>query len=161
MNHAPRAALWADNHELDHRRSARGPGFLMEDYLPSLSLRDGPVSIAKRIPERVVHAKAAGRFKRPPLPPWTGDITKVQPTHRGRSSSIRFGKKTECIGPIFSTVPVKKGSPINAPSRLSPRVFFLFSFSSVQFYQPKEAIVDMTGNNTPSFLSSAETRAEV
>ena len=108
----------------------RGPTLLQDHYL----LEKLAHFNRERIPERVVHAKAAGAHGTLTV---TGDITRY--TKAGLFS--RVGKKTEAFG-RFSTVAGEKGS---ADTVRDVRGFAL------KFYT-EQGNWDMVGNNTPTFF---------
>jgi catalase len=108
----------------------RGPTLLQDHYL----LEKLAHFNRERIPERVVHAKAAGAFGTLTI---TNDITKY--TKAKIFSEV--GKKTEVLG-RFSTVAGEKGS---ADTVRDVRGFAL------KFYT-EEGNWDMVGNNTPVFF---------
>ncbi len=108
----------------------RGPTLLQDHYL----LEKLAHFNRERIPERVVHAKAAGAHG---VLTVTQDITKY--TKAKLFSEI--GKKTEMFG-RFSTVAGEKGS---ADTVRDVRGFAL------KFYT-EEGNWDMVGNNTPTFF---------
>ena len=108
----------------------RGPTLMQDHYL----LEKLAHFNRERIPERVVHAKAAGAFGTFTV---TKDITKY--TRAKLFSEI--GKKTEVLG-RFSTVAGEKGS---ADTVRDVRGFAL------KFYT-EEGNWDMVGNNTPTFF---------
>ena len=108
----------------------RGPTLLQDHYLQEKLAHFN----RERIPERVVHAKAAGAHGTLVV---TQDITKY--TKAKLFSEI--GKKTEVIG-RFSTVAGEKGS---ADTVRDVRGF------SLKFYT-QEGNWDMVGNNTPVFF---------
>jgi catalase len=108
----------------------RGPTLLQDHYLQEKLAHFN----RERIPERVVHAKAAGAHGTLIV---TQDITKY--TKAKLFSEI--GKKTEVIG-RFSTVAGEKGS---ADTVRDVRGFAL------KFYT-EEGNWDMVGNNTPVFF---------
>ncbi|OGF67546.1 MAG: catalase [Candidatus Fischerbacteria bacterium RBG_13_37_8] len=108
----------------------RGPTLLQDHYL----LEKLAHFNRERIPERVVHAKAAGAHG---ILTITGDITKYT---KARIFS-EVGKKTEMFG-RFSTVAGEKGS---ADTVRDVRGFAL------KFYT-EEGNWDMVGNNTPVFF---------
>jgi catalase len=108
----------------------RGPTLLQDHYL----LEKLAHFNRERIPERVVHANAAGAFGTFTV---TKDITKYT---RARIFS-EIGKKTEFLG-RFSTVAGEKGS---ADTVRDVRGFAL------KFYT-EEGNWDMVGNNTPVFF---------
>ncbi|HUS85241.1 MAG TPA: catalase, partial [Anaerolineales bacterium] len=108
----------------------RGPTLLQDHYL----LEKLAHFNRERIPERVVHAKAAGAHG---VLTVTHDITKY--TKAKLFSEI--GKQTEVLG-RFSTVAGEKGS---ADTVRDVRGFAL------KFYT-EEGNWDMVGNNTPTFF---------
>jgi len=108
----------------------RGPTLIQDHYL----LEKLAHFNRERIPERVVHAKAAGAFGEFTV---TNDITKYT---RAKIFS-EIGKKTEVVG-RFSTVAGEKGS---ADTVRDVRGF------SLKFYT-EEGNWDMVGNNTPVFF---------
>lgn len=108
----------------------RGPTLLQDHYL----LEKLAHFNRERIPERIVHAKAAGAYGTFTV---TNDIT--QYTKAKIFSQV--GKKTEMIG-RFSTVAGEKGS---ADTVRDVRGFAL------KFYT-EEGNWDMVGNNTPVFF---------
>lgn len=108
----------------------RGPTLIQDHYL----LEKLAHFNRERIPERVVHAKAAGAHGTLTI---THDIT--QYTKAKLFSEV--GKKTEMFG-RFSTVAGEKGS---ADTVRDVRGF------SLKFYT-KEGNWDMVGNNTPTFF---------
>lgn len=108
----------------------RGPTLLQDHYL----LEKLSHFNRERIPERVVHAKAAGAFGTFTI---TNDITK----YTKAKIFSKIGKKTEMIG-RFSTVAGEKGS---ADTVRDVRGFAL------KFYT-EEGNWDMVGNNTPVFF---------
>jgi catalase len=108
----------------------RGPTLIQDHYL----LEKLAHFNRERIPERVVHAKAAGAHGTLTI---TNDIT--QYTKAKLFSEV--GKKTEMFG-RFSTVAGEKGS---ADTVRDVRGF------SLKFYT-KEGNWDMVGNNTPTFF---------
>ncbi len=108
----------------------RGPTLLQDHYL----LEKLSTFNRERIPERVVHAKAAGAYGTFTV---TNDITKY--TKAGIFSEV--GKKTEMFG-RFSTVAGEKGS---ADTVRDVRGFAL------KFYT-EEGNWDLVGNNTPTFF---------
>ena len=108
----------------------RGPTLIQDHYL----LEKLAHFNRERIPERVVHAKAAGAHGTFTV---TNDITKY--TKAKLFSSV--GKKTEVFG-RFSTVAGEKGS---ADTVRDVRGFAL------KFYT-EEGNWDMVGNNTPVFF---------
>ncbi len=108
----------------------RGPTLLQDHYL----LEKLAHFNRERIPERVVHAKAAGAHG---VLTVTNDITKYT---RAKLFS-KVGKKTEMFG-RFSTVAGEKGS---ADTVRDVRGFAL------KFYT-EEGNWDMVGNNTPVFF---------
>jgi len=108
----------------------RGPTLMQDHYL----LEKLAHFNRERIPERVVHAKAAGAFGTFTV---TNDITKY--TKAKIFSEV--GKKTEVLG-RFSTVAGEKGS---ADTVRDVRGFAL------KFYS-EEGNWDLVGNNTPVFF---------
>jgi len=108
----------------------RGPTLMQDHFL----LEKLAQFNRERIPERVVHAKAAGAHG---IFTITGDITKYT---KARIFST-IGKKTEMFG-RFSTVAGEKGS---ADTVRDVRGFAL------KFYT-EEGNWDMVGNNTPVFF---------
>ena len=108
----------------------RGPTLLQDHYLVEKLAHFN----RERIPERVVHAKAAGAYGTFTV---THDITKY--TKAKIFSEI--GKKTEMVG-RFSTVAGEKGS---ADTVRDVRGFAL------KFYT-EEGNWDLVGNNTPVFF---------
>ena len=108
----------------------RGPTLLQDHYL----LEKLAHFNRERIPERVVHAKAAGAHG---ILTVTNDITKY--TKAKLFSAV--GKKTEMFG-RFSTVAGEKGS---ADTVRDVRGFAL------KFYT-EEGNWDLVGNNTPTFF---------
>ena len=108
----------------------RGPTLLQDHYL----LEKLAHFNRERIPERVVHAKAAGAFGTFTV---THDIT---PYTKAKIFS-EIGKKTEMFG-RFSTVAGEKGS---ADTVRDVRGF------SLKFYT-EEGNWDLVGNNTPTFF---------
>ncbi len=108
----------------------RGPALLQDHYL----LEKLAHFNRERIPERVVHAKAAGAH---------GTFTVTQDITRYTKAKIfgEVGKKTEMFG-RFSTVAGEKGS---ADTVRDVRGFAL------KFYT-EEGNWDMVGNNTPVFF---------
>ena len=108
----------------------RGPTLLQDHYL----LEKLSHFNRERIPERVVHAKAAGAFGEFTV---TNDITK----YTKADIFSKIGKKTEMLG-RFSTVAGEKGS---ADTVRDVRGFAL------KFYT-EEGNWDMVGNNTPVFF---------
>lgn len=108
----------------------RGPTLLQDHYL----LEKLAHFNRERIPERVVHAKAAGAF---------GTFTVTQDITQYTKANIfsRIGKKTEMFG-RFSTVAGEKGS---ADTVRDVRGFAL------KFYT-EEGNWDLVGNNTPTFF---------
>ncbi|MBN1877218.1 MAG: catalase [Anaerolineae bacterium] len=108
----------------------RGPTLLQDHYL----LEKLAHFNRERIPERVVHAKAAGAF---------GTFTVTQDITRYTKAKIfsEVGKQTEVLG-RFSTVAGEKGS---ADTVRDVRGFAL------KFYT-EEGNWDMVGNNTPVFF---------
>ena len=108
----------------------RGPTLLQDHYL----LEKLAHFNRERIPERVVHAKAAGAHG---VLTVTQDITEYT---KARLFS-KVGKKTEVLG-RFSTVAGEKGS---ADTVRDVRGF------SLKFYT-EEGNWDMVGNNTPVFF---------
>lgn len=108
----------------------RGPTLLQDHYL----LEKLAHFNRERIPERVVHAKAAGAF---------GTFTVTQDITKYTKANIfsRIGKKTEMFG-RFSTVAGEKGS---ADTVRDVRGFAL------KFYT-EEGNWDLVGNNTPTFF---------
>ena len=108
----------------------RGPTLLQDHYL----LEKLAHFNRERIPERVVHAKAAGAHG---VLTVTQDITKYT---RARLFS-EVGKKTEMFG-RFSTVAGEKGS---ADTVRDVRGFALKLYT-------EEGNWDMVGNNTPTFF---------
>jgi catalase len=108
----------------------RGPTLSQDHYLHEKLAHFN----RERIPERVVHAKAAGAFGTFTV---TNDITKY--TKAKIFSEV--GKKTEVLG-RFSTVAGEKGS---ADTVRDVRGFAL------KFYT-EEGNWDMVGNNTPVFF---------
>ncbi len=108
----------------------RGPTLLQDHYL----IEKLAAFNRERIPERVVHAKAAGAFGTLTI---TNDITRY--TKAKLFSQI--GKKIEMVG-RFSTVAGEKGS---ADTVRDVRGFAL------KFYT-EEGNWDLVGNNTPVFF---------
>jgi catalase len=108
----------------------RGPTLLQDHYL----LEKLSHFNRERIPERVVHAKAAGAHGTLTV---THDITK----YTKAKIFSKVGKQTEMIG-RFSTVAGEKGS---ADTVRDVRGFAL------KFYT-EEGNWDMVGNNTPTFF---------
>jgi len=108
----------------------RGPTLLQDHYLIEKLAHFN----RERIPERVVHAKAAGAHG---LLTVTQDITK----YTKAKLFSKVGKKTEVLG-RFSTVAGEKGS---ADTVRDVRGFAL------KFYT-EEGNWDMVGNNTPVFF---------
>jgi catalase len=108
----------------------RGPTLLQDHYL----LEKLAHFNRERIPERVVHAKAAGAHG---VFTVTQDITK----YTKAKLFSKIGKKTEMFG-RFSTVAGEKGS---ADTVRDVRGFAL------KFYT-EEGNWDMVGNNTPTFF---------
>ncbi len=108
----------------------RGPTLLQDHYL----LEKLAHFNRERIPERVVHAKAAGAHG---VLTVTKDITK----YTKAKLFAEIGKKTEVLG-RFSTVAGEKGS---ADTVRDVRGFAL------KFYT-EEGNWDMVGNNTPTFF---------
>ncbi|KPK96268.1 catalase, partial [bacterium SM23_31] len=108
----------------------RGPTLIQDHYL----LEKLAHFNRERIPERVVHAKAAGAHG---VFIVTRDITKYT---KARLFS-EIGKQTEVFG-RFSTVAGEKGS---ADTVRDVRGF------SLKFYT-EEGNWDMVGNNTPTFF---------
>ncbi|MCF7920656.1 MAG: catalase [Candidatus Cloacimonetes bacterium] len=108
----------------------RGPVLLQDHYL----LEKLAHFNRERIPERVVHAKAAGAY---------GTFTVTHDITRYTKAKIfsKVGKKTEMIG-RFSTVAGEKGS---ADTVRDVRGFAL------KFYT-EEGNWDLVGNNTPVFF---------
>ena len=108
----------------------RGPTLLQDHYL----LEKLSHFNRERIPERVVHAKAAGAH---------GTFTVTQDITRYTKANIfaKIGKKTEMFG-RFSTVAGEKGS---ADTVRDVRGFAL------KFYT-EEGNWDLVGNNTPTFF---------
>ena len=108
----------------------RGPTLLQDHYL----LEKLAHFNRERIPERVVHAKAAGAH---------GTLTVTKDITRYTKAKIfsKIGKKTEMFG-RFSTVAGEKGS---ADTVRDVRGFAL------KFYT-EEGNWDMVGNNTPVFF---------
>lgn len=108
----------------------RGPTLLQDHYL----LEKLAHFNRERIPERVVHAKAAGAHGTLTI---THDITK----YTKAKIFSKIGKKTEMFG-RFSTVAGEKGS---ADTVRDVRGFAL------KFYT-EEGNWDLVGNNTPTFF---------
>lgn len=108
----------------------RGPTLIQDHYL----LEKLATFNRERIPERVVHAKAAGAFGTFTV---TNDITRY--TKAAIFSEV--GKKTEMVG-RFSTVAGEKGS---ADTVRDVRGFAL------KFYT-EQGNWDLVGNNTPTFF---------
>jgi catalase len=108
----------------------RGPTLLQDHYLQEKLAHFN----RERIPERVVHAKAAGVHG---VFTVTHDITK----YTKAKLFSRIGKQTEVFG-RFSTVAGEKGS---ADTVRDVRGF------SLKFYT-EEGNWDMVGNNTPTFF---------
>ncbi|NLW84741.1 MAG: catalase [Phycisphaerae bacterium] len=108
----------------------RGPTLLQDHYL----LEKLAHFNRERIPERVVHAKAAGAF---------GTFTVTHDITQYTKAKIfsKVGKKTEMLG-RFSTVAGEKGS---ADTVRDVRGFAL------KFYT-EEGNWDLVGNNTPTFF---------
>jgi catalase len=108
----------------------KGPTLLQDHYLIEKLAHFN----RERIPERVVHAKAAGAFGTLTI---TNDITK----YTKAKIFSQVGKKTEMVG-RFSTVAGEKGS---ADTVRDVRGFAL------KFYT-EEGNWDLVGNNTPVFF---------
>ncbi len=108
----------------------RGPTLLQDHYL----LEKLAHFNRERIPERVVHAKAAGAH---------GTFTVTQDVTKYTKAKLfsKIGKQTEVLG-RFSTVAGEKGS--------SDTVRDVRGFS-LKFYT-EEGNWDMVGNNTPTFF---------
>jgi len=124
------AGIPVDDNQTSLTAGERGPTLLQDHHL----LEKLAHFNRERIPERVVHAKAAGAFGTFTV---TGDITKY--TKAKVFSEI--GKRTEVLG-RFSTVAGEKGS---ADTVRDVRGFAL------KFYT-EDGNWDMVGNNTPVFF---------
>ncbi|MBN1436147.1 MAG: catalase [Sedimentisphaerales bacterium] len=124
------AGIPVDDNQTSLTAGERGPTLLQDHYL----LEKLAHFNRERIPERVVHAKAAGAHG---VFTVTQDITKF--TKAKLFSKV--GKKTEVLG-RFSTVAGEKGS---ADTVRDVRGFAL------KFYT-EEGNWDMVGNNTPTFF---------
>lgn len=124
------AGIPVPNNQTSLTAGERGPTLLQDHYL----LEKLAHFNRERIPERVVHAKAAGAFGTFTV---THDIT--QYTKAKIFSEV--GKQTEVLG-RFSTVAGEKGS---ADTVRDVRGFAL------KFYT-EEGNWDMVGNNTPVFF---------
>ncbi len=108
----------------------RGPALLQDHYL----LEKLAHFNRERIPERVVHAKAAGAFG-------TFTVTKDITKYTKAKVFSQIGKQTEVLG-RFSTVAGEKGS---ADTVRDVRGFALK-------FHTEEGNWDMVGNNTPVFF---------
>lgn len=108
----------------------RGPTLLQDHYLVEKLAHFN----RERIPERVVHAKAAGAYG-------TFTVTKDITKYTKAKIFSEVGKKTEVVG-RFSTVAGEKGS---ADTVRDVRGFAL------KFYT-EEGNWDLVGNNTPVFF---------
>jgi len=124
------AGIPVDDNQTSMTAGERGPTLLQDHHL----LEKLAHFNRERIPERVVHAKAAGAFGTFTV---THDITKF--TKAKVFSGI--GKKTEVLG-RFSTVAGEKGS---ADTVRDVRGFALK-------FHTEEGNWDMVGNNTPVFF---------
>jgi len=124
------AGIPVDDNQTSLTAGERGPTLLQDHHL----LEKLAHFNRERIPERVVHAKAAGAFGTFTV---TRDITKYS---KAKVFS-KVGKKTEVFG-RFSTVAGEKGS---ADTVRDVRGFAL------KFYT-EEGNWDMVGNNTPVFF---------
>ncbi|MBN2842601.1 MAG: catalase [Sedimentisphaerales bacterium] len=124
------AGIPVDDNQTSLTAGERGPTLAQDHYL----LEKLAHFNRERIPERVVHAKAAGALGTFTV---THDITKY--TRAAIFSQI--GKKTEVLG-RFSTVAGEKGS---ADTVRDVRGFAL------KFYT-EEGNWDLVGNNTPTFF---------
>ena len=124
------AGIPVDDNQTSLTSGARGPTLLQDHHL----LEKLAHFNRERIPERVVHAKAAGAF---------GTFTVTHDITRYTKAKVfsEIGKKTEVLG-RFSTVAGEKGS---ADTVRDVRGFAL------KFYT-EEGNWDMVGNNTPVFF---------
>ena len=124
------AGVPVDDNQTSLTAGGRGPTLLQDHHL----LEKLAHFNRERIPERVVHAKAAGAF---------GTFTVTQDTTRYTKAAVfsEIGKKTEVLG-RFSTVAGEKGS---ADTVRDVRGFAL------KFYT-EEGNWDLVGNNTPVFF---------
>jgi len=124
------AGIPVDDNQTSLTAGERGPTLLQDHHL----LEKLAHFNRERIPERVVHAKAAGAFGSFTV---TNDITK----YTKAKVFSKGGKQTEVLG-RFSTVAGEKGS---ADTVRDVRGFAL------KFYT-EEGNWDMVGNNTPVFF---------
>jgi len=124
------AGIPVDDNQTSLTAGERGPTLLQDHHL----LEKLAHFNRERIPERVVHAKAAGAFGTLTV---TGDITR----YTKAKLFGEVGKKTEMVG-RFSTVAGEKGS---ADTVRDVRGFAL------KFYT-EEGNWDLVGNNTPVFF---------
>lgn len=124
------AGIPVDDNQTSLTAGERGPTLLQDHHL----LEKLAHFNRERIPERVVHAKAAGAFGSFTV---TNDITK----YTKAKVFSKIGKQTEVLG-RFSTVAGEKGS---ADTVRDVRGFAL------KFYT-EEGNWDMVGNNTPVFF---------
>ncbi len=124
------AGIPVDDNQTSLTAGERGPTLMQDHYL----LEKLAHFNRERIPERVVHAKAAGAHG---IFTVTHDITK----YTKAKIFSKVGKKTEMFG-RFSTVAGEKGS---ADTVRDVRGFAL------KFYT-EEGNWDMVGNNTPTFF---------
>ncbi len=128
--HTTAAGIPIPDNQTSLTAGERGPTLLQDHFL----LEKLAHFNRERIPERVVHAKAAGAF---------GTFTVTQDITKYTKASIfsQIGKQTEVLG-RFSTVAGEKGS---ADTVRDVRGFAL------KFYTD-EGNWDMVGNNTPVFF---------
>jgi catalase len=124
------AGIPVDDNQTSLTAGERGPTLLQDHHL----LEKLAHFNRERIPERVVHAKAAGAF---------GTFTVTHDISRYTKAKLfsNIGKQTEMVG-RFSTVAGEKGS---ADTVRDVRGFAL------KFYT-EEGNWDMVGNNTPTFF---------
>ncbi len=124
------AGIPVDDNQTSLTAGERGPTLLQDHHL----LEKLAHFNRERIPERVVHAKAAGAF---------GTFTVTHDITRYTKAKVfsQIGKKTEVLG-RFSTVAGEKGS---ADTVRDVRGFAL------KFYT-EEGNWDLVGNNTPVFF---------
>ena len=124
------AGIPVDDNQTSLTAGERGPTLLQDHHLIEKLAHFN----RERIPERVVHAKAAGAF---------GTFTVTHDITRYTKASVfsEIGKKTDVLG-RFSTVAGEKGS---ADTVRDVRGFAL------KFYT-EEGNWDLVGNNTPVFF---------
>jgi catalase len=124
------AGIPVDDNQTSLTAGERGPTLLQDHHL----LEKLAHFNRERIPERVVHAKAAGAFG-------TFTVTKDITRYTKAKVFSKVGKRTEVLG-RFSTVAGEKGS---ADTVRDVRGFAL------KFYT-EDGNWDMVGNNTPVFF---------